>query len=344
MAKKYMIDPGHGGTDSGASAFGVLEKDWNLRMSLYQYERLKALGVNISITRTSDVTLDSGPRTNKIKGKFDVTISNHFNAFNGIARGIETIHSINESKELATKIANALVKITGLPLRRVFTRKLDDGRNYYFMHRLTGGTDTVIIEYGFLDNKLDHDWYKNDSNFIKAAEAVIKVICEDAGVAYKAVGNTNLVKPAPKPTPIKPVVKSVEQLAQEVIDGKHGTGDARKRALGSQYQTVQDRVNKILLGNPKPTVTPEIKTTDQLAKEVIDGKHGTGDARKKALGNRYSDVQARVNQLLGVGSKKTTKQLADEVERGLHGNGDARKRSLGNRYDEVQREINRRYS
>ena len=146
-------------------------------------------------------------------------------------------------------------------------------------------------------------------------------------------------KPAPS-KPSKPATKTIEQLANEVIAGKHGTGDARKKALGSNYQAVQNLVNKKLGAKPtKPT-----KTIDQLAREVIDGKHGTGEARKKALGSRYNDVQKRVNQLLGVGTRKSTKQLADEVERGLHGNGEERKRSLGSRYAEVQREINRRYS
>ena len=143
-------------------------------------------------------------------------------------------------------------------------------------------------------------------------------------------------KPAPS-KPSKPANKTIEQLANEVIAGKHGTGDARKKALGSNYQAVQNLVNKKL--GAKPT-----KSIDQLAREVIDGKHGTGEARKKALGSRYNDVQKRVNQMLGVGTRKSTKQLADEVERGLHGNGEERKRSLGSRYAEVQREINRRYS
>ena len=33
------------------------------------------------------------------------------------------------------------------------------------------------------------------------------------------------------------------------------------------------------------------KTIDELAREVIAGKYGNGDARKKSLGNLYNDVQ-----------------------------------------------------
>lgn len=52
-----------------------------------------------------------------------------------------------------------------------------------------------------------------------------------------------------KPTPVTPPKKSVDELAQEVIDGKWGTGDARKKALtkaGYDYNAVQKKVNKML--------------------------------------------------------------------------------------------------
>lgn len=140
--------------------------------------------------------------------------------------------------------------------------------------------------------------------------------------------------------------KSIDQLAKEVIDGKHGSGAERKESLGSQYEAVQKRVNE-LLGVKKPKVAPkpQPKTITQLAKEVIDGQHGSGEARKKALGAQYEAVQKRVNELLGSKSTKSRKsidELADEVIRGLHGSGRERMISLGNRYTEVQKEVNRR--
>ena len=50
----------------------------------------------------------------------------------------------------------------------------------------------------------------------------------------------------------------------------------------------------------KPSNPVETKSIDELAKEVIAGKYGNGDARKQALGSRYDEVQARVNEILGV--------------------------------------------
>ena len=61
-------------------------------------------------------------------------------------------------------------------------------------------------------------------------------------------------------------------------------------------------------GGAKPTPTPTPsggKSVDTLAKEVIDGQWGNGDDRKKRLTNAgysYSDVQARVNEILGAKS------------------------------------------
>ncbi len=49
----------------------------------------------------------------------------------------------------------------------------------------------------------------------------------------------------------------------------------------------------------KPSNPVETKSTDELAREVIAGKYGNGEDRKNALGSRYDEVQARVNEILG---------------------------------------------
>ena len=49
-------------------------------------------------------------------------------------------------------------------------------------------------------------------------------------------------------TKLKQPVKTIDDLAREVIAGVYGTGDARKKALGAKYEAVQTRVNQILKG------------------------------------------------------------------------------------------------
>lgn len=92
--------------------------------------------------------------------------------------------------------------------------------------------------------------------------------------------------------------KTIDELAKEVIAGKYGNGEVRKKALGDKYNQVQERVNQ-LLKQPK-------KSVEEIAKEVIAGKWGNGNDRKNRLTNagyNYNEVQNKVNSLLGSNNK-----------------------------------------
>ena len=97
---------------------------------------------------------------------------------------------------------------------------------------------------------------------------------------------------------VKPEKKTNEEIAKEVIAGKWGNGEERKKnlaAAGYNYSEVQAIVNALL--QPKVVV----KSVETVAKEVIAGKWGNGQERKdrlKAAGYNYSEVQAKVNALL----------------------------------------------
>lgn len=121
---------------------------------------------------------------------------------------------------------------------------------------------------------------------------------------------------------------SVLSLAVGVMQGKYGNGTARKQALGSRYDEVQDFINHI-----------STASSQTLAQEVLAGKYGNGDTRKTVLGSRYNEVQAIVNQ----GGKKSIDEVAREVIRGEWGNGTARKQKLeaaGYDYETVQARVN----
>ena len=89
-------------------------------------------------------------------------------------------------------------------------------------------------------------------------------------------------------------------------------------------------------------------TVSELARRVIAGEFGNGDARRAALGCRYSEVQAEVNRILAGGSSSAPAQpaapdieaLAQAVIRGDYGNGDDRRAALGSTYDAVQARVN----
>jgi len=101
-----------------------------------------------------------------------------------------------------------------------------------------------------------------------------------------------------------------------------------------------------------PVITPSAKkSVDEIAKEVLAGKWGNGDDRKNritAAGYNYSEVRAKVNELLGkkvtpAPAKKSVDEIAKEVLAGKWGNGADRKKRIkaaGYNYSEVQKRVN----
>lgn len=80
--KTIMIDPGHGGADSGAvGKLGTLEKDITLDIAKRLKERLKKQGhLNVALTREQDITLPLIKRVELANsGRADLFISIHLN-------------------------------------------------------------------------------------------------------------------------------------------------------------------------------------------------------------------------------------------------------------------------
>lgn len=186
MAKKMVIDAGHGGSDSGAIGNGIIEKNLTLDISKYMYDRLKELGVPVKLTRNSDVDLPASERPQRVldqygNGKDVIVISNHINA--GGAEGAEVIYALRNKDTLAKKILDELEK-QGQLVRKYYQRRLpsDYNKDYYYMLRNTPNTEALIVEYGFLDNASDANKLKN--NYKKYAEAVVKAVTEYAGYKY----------------------------------------------------------------------------------------------------------------------------------------------------------------
>ena len=185
--KGVIIDPGHGGVDSGAIGKNSLEKDYTLLISKYMYDRFKELGIPVYITRDNDVTLNPNDRVEKILSFLGndpnvIVISNHLNAGGGT--GTEVIYALRNSSKLANMILDNIGN-TGQNKRRIYQRRLpsNNSKDYYFIHRNTGKTEPVIVEYGFIDNVKDNEFFKN--NYKKLAEAVIKSVLEYKNIPYK---------------------------------------------------------------------------------------------------------------------------------------------------------------
>jgi hypothetical protein len=164
----------------------------------------------------------------------------------------------------------------------------------------------VVGYYDFLCNTTR---YCNALNNCDYRDAVDKLIHTTDGAAYATdphyiskiisiIEQYNLIEWDAR---ISSGSKSVDEIADEVIAGQWGNGEARKNALfnaGYDYSAVQNRVNeKLEVRTPTPS-----KSIDEIAIEVIHGEWGNGAERKQRLadaGYDYSAVQGRVNKILG---------------------------------------------
>ena len=178
---KIVIDAGHGGSDPGAVGNGIIEKEYTLKISKYIADKLKELGANVYLTRTTDETLSPTQRTNRVLNAFGnskdvIVISNHINAGGG--DGAEVIYALRNDDALSRKILDELAK-EGQNIRSAFQRRLpsDQTKDYYFMLRNTGNTEAIIIEYGFLDSTKD-DVIQLKNNWQNYADAVVRALAD----------------------------------------------------------------------------------------------------------------------------------------------------------------------
>ena len=99
-------------------------------------------------------------------------------------------------------------------------------------------------------------------------------------------------------------LKSIEEVAREVVRGTWGNGATRKQKLeaaGYNYDVVQAEVNRIMAsyGTSGGSTNANV---DKVAREVNDGKWGNGAERKQRLeaaGYNYQVIQNQVNKLCG---------------------------------------------
>lgn len=113
-----------------------------------------------------------------------------FHDFGG-GEGAEVIYALRNNNELSDLVLEEIGK-EGQVLRKAYQRRLpsNTSKDYYFIHRNTGITEPIIVEYGFLDTEADANRLKN--NYERYAEAVVRAVSEYIGLP--STQNTYTVK------------------------------------------------------------------------------------------------------------------------------------------------------
>ena len=151
---RVVIDPGHGGPDPGAVGIGDLrETDVVLDVGLQVAQLLQARGVQVLMTRTSEVDVDLPPRVALAnRSGADVFVSLHANALSmgrPDVNGIETFYfEGGRSRGLAELIQERLLAISP----GTVDRGARPGR--FFVIRRTV-MPSVLTEMGFVTGEID---------------------------------------------------------------------------------------------------------------------------------------------------------------------------------------------
>lgn len=180
MAKKVMIDPGHGGTDPGAiGPSGVKEKDVTLAVAKKLNKLITTTTkANTLLTRNSDTTLKLADRTRTANNaNADYYISIHCNAANSPeAHGTETYYyaTSNTGRHLAETVQAKVVSATGLTNRGIKTG------NFYVLRKTQ--MPAILIELAFISNPNEEKLLKSSSFQNTCAEAILEGLQEVTGL------------------------------------------------------------------------------------------------------------------------------------------------------------------
>lgn len=184
MAEKKPIiafDYGHGGSDSGATYKGRLEKDDNMRLGSAVGKKLAAeYVVTMKYTRTTDIYESPSKKAKDANGYgADLFVSFHRNFYNGKAKGFEAL--VYSQSGLAGTLARELcesMESHGFENRGVKTRT-------DLTVLKSTSMPAVLLETGFIDNAEDNKIFDNKFNAI--VNSIVKDIADVMDLKKKPV-------------------------------------------------------------------------------------------------------------------------------------------------------------
>ena len=186
-----VIDPSKGGRESGVTGNGIVEKDYNLLISEYIFNRLKSLGADVKIIRTTDEYISEDDRANKILNAYGnnskvVALSN---MLGNTGSGAEIIYALRNNSNLASSLAENLDD-AGLTVSKYYQRRSenDTSKDYYNIQKDTGLIETIIVNYGNINNINEATNIKNE--WEDYAEAVVKSLANYTNVPYYKEGES----------------------------------------------------------------------------------------------------------------------------------------------------------
>lgn len=166
-----VIDPGHGGHDRGAAVGYVFEKHMALDTARRVEQLLRAKGLKVVMTRSTDVFIPLPGRA-AIGNRYGnaIFVSVHYNySRGGSGHGLETYYCHNKSYQLAGYIQAYLIQDTRMQNRGV------KHANFHVIKNTTRNP-AVLVECGFVSNSGERAGMMGGVYREKIAEGIAKGI------------------------------------------------------------------------------------------------------------------------------------------------------------------------
>lgn len=182
-APRVFIDIGHGGSDPGAVANGLVEKDVNLVTGIALNAELVRHGVETMLSRSEDTKTylaTTCPMVNKFNPAYAISL--HHNSGGGDGSEVFYHYGGGKGKELALAIIEEL-KAIGQNTRGAKTKKNANGKDYYMFIRETT-PPAVVVEVAFLDTK-DHEFVDTEEEQKRNGVAIAKAVLKKLGIEWK---------------------------------------------------------------------------------------------------------------------------------------------------------------
>ena len=243
-----VIDPSKGGRESGVTGNGIVEKDYNLLISEYIFNRLKSLGADVKIIRTTDEYISEDDRVNKILNAYGnnskvVALSN---MLGNTGSGAEIIYALRNNSNLASALAENLDD-AGLTVSKYYQRRSenDTSKDYYNIQKDTGLIETIIVNYGNINNINEATNIKNE--WEDYAEAVVKSLANYTNVPYYKEGESQEIY----------IVKKGDSLWK--IANKYNTTVEKLKSANNLKTNTLSVGQKLVI--PSISVSPEVSDT-----------------------------------------------------------------------------------
>lgn len=165
-----FLDPGHGGSDTGALRAGIAEKDINLAIAKKVAAILTMRGAHVEMTRWSDATVSLQERVEFSNSKrTDIFVSIHINSsVRPEVHGIETHYYTDSGYEVAKVLHKSIMsKVSGID------RGLFKSRFYVINHT---EAPSVLLELGFISNDKERNALLTEDRKQRSAEAIAEGI------------------------------------------------------------------------------------------------------------------------------------------------------------------------